>query len=439
VLQASYARGDARNSHRRAPVSIVDLLSTTKTPTRSAARRLPSHLSRRRLRLLLRRILSKPRDGARFSRAHFSTSRWPPRREIATHVHSSHGQRSRAPTVSTSRWPPSAAYAHVLLVPRAAVLARPLQHLEVAALAAYAHVALSTGSRSRAPTSAPRGGRPRAPRARARLPVPRAAVLARPLQRLEVAALRRVRARQLVPRAAVLARPLQDLEVAALRRAQARPRVPRAVRSRAPTSAPRGGRPTPRSCTCTSLSHGQPFSRAHFSTSRWPPSPRTCTCTCPTGSRCRAPTAGPRGGRPSPRRSTSPRQSHGQPFSRSHFSTSRWPPRRGSTCLSPRAVVLARPLQHLEVAALRRVRARPRSTGSRLAQPLQHLQLAAPRRVRARPLVPRAVPAFPDPTSPADTGNALLLPKSKTEALACACPSASSGTRVPRLLRSTAS
>jgi hypothetical protein len=31
VLQASYARGDARNSRRRAPVSIVDLLSTTKT------------------------------------------------------------------------------------------------------------------------------------------------------------------------------------------------------------------------------------------------------------------------------------------------------------------------------------------------------------------------------------------------------------------------
>ena len=59
VLKASYARGDARNSRRRAPVSIVDLLSTTNTPTRSAARRLPSHLSRRRLRLLLRRILSK--------------------------------------------------------------------------------------------------------------------------------------------------------------------------------------------------------------------------------------------------------------------------------------------------------------------------------------------------------------------------------------------
>ena len=88
-----------------------------------------------------------------------------------------------------------------VLIPPAAVLPRPLQHLEVAALR----------------------------RARARPLVPRAAVRARPLQHLEVAALRRPRTRPPVPRAFVLARPLQHLKVAALRRVRARPPVPRAA------------------------------------------------------------------------------------------------------------------------------------------------------------------------------------------------------------------
>ena len=98
---------------------------------------------------------------------------------------------------------------------------------------------------------------------------------------------------------------------------------PTGSRSRAPTSAPRGGRPPPLPST----------------------SPR------PTGSRSRAPISAPRGGRPSPPTRTSPRptgifsrahfstsrwspsaanahvhSSHGQPFSRAHCSTSRWPP-----------------------------------------------------------------------------------------------------------------
>ena len=63
----------------------------------------------------------------------------------------------------------------------------------------------------------------------ARVLVPRAAVRARPLQHLETAAPRRSLARLLVPRAAVRARPLHHLELAFLRRVCARPFVPREV------------------------------------------------------------------------------------------------------------------------------------------------------------------------------------------------------------------
>ena len=69
----------------------------------------------------------------------------------------------------------------------AALLARPLEDLEVAGPS----------------------------RGLARLVVPRAALLARPLEDLEVAVPSRIRARASVPRAALLARPLEDLEVAA--------------------------------------------------------------------------------------------------------------------------------------------------------------------------------------------------------------------------------
>ena len=128
---------------------------------------------------------------------------------------------------------------HTSSCPTGPVLARPLQLLDVAALRRVAHVHLSTGS-SRAPTSAPRGGHS-------------------------------------TPRARTCPRPTGS-------------------RSRAPTSAPRGGRPSP--LPSVSSFHRQPFSRAHFSTSRWPLSAAHAHV----------------------------HLSHGQPFSRAHLSTSRWPP-----------------------------------------------------------------------------------------------------------------
>ena len=72
---------------------------------------------------------------------------------------------------------------------------------------------------------------------------------------------------------------------------------PTGSRSRAPTSASRGGRHPP----------------------------RTRTSTRPTGSRSRAPTSASRGGRHPPLRAHV-HSSHGQPFARAHFSTSSWPP-----------------------------------------------------------------------------------------------------------------
>ena len=86
------------------------------------------------------------------------------------------------------------------LVPRAPVLARPPQHLQVASLR----------------------------RGRARPPVPRTPVLMRPPQHLQVASQRRPFARVRVPRAPVLTRPLEHLKVASRRRGRARPPVPRA-------------------------------------------------------------------------------------------------------------------------------------------------------------------------------------------------------------------
>ena len=155
--------------------------------------------------------------GQPFKRAHFRTSRWPPYAAYA-HVPSSHGQPFSRAHFSTSRSrrataprggrarPPHARQ----LVPRAAVRARPLQHLEVAAICrARARPSCSTGSRSRAPTSASRGGRP--PPLSARILVPRAVVLACPLQHIKVAAPRRVLTqvfftRQATPRVHVLKR-----------------------------------------------------------------------------------------------------------------------------------------------------------------------------------------------------------------------------------------
>ena len=148
--------------------------------------------------------------------------------------------------------------------------------------------------------------------------------------------MRRPRARPRVPRAVVLARPLQSLEVAALQG-----RGPRT--SPCPTDS-RSARPLHHLEGC--------------------PSPRTRTSPCSTGSRSRAPT------------STSPevaalRRERARPpcptGSRSRAPTSevsRWPFAAASrTSLVPRAAVLARPLQNLEVAALRRSHASTCSTG----------------------------------------------------------------------------
>ena len=72
-------------------------------------------------------------------------------------------------------------------------------------------------------------------RPRARPLVPRAAVRARPTQHIEIPALRRVVARKLVPLAPVRARPLQHIEVPPRCRERARPVVPRkSVRARPP-------------------------------------------------------------------------------------------------------------------------------------------------------------------------------------------------------------
>ena len=184
------------------------------------------------------------------------------------------------------------------------------------------------------------------------------------------------------------------------------------IRSRAPTSASRGGRTSPRARTAR-----------------------------PTGSRSRAPTSEPRGGRPSPRTCTSlfPRaavrarplqrlevaalrryvhvsQFHGQPLSRAHFSTSQVAALAGVRCKT-RASVCARPLQRLELSGRRHRLTRsshvsssppPCSTGIRArahfsvsgrpprckpdgdisrkilrSQRLQLLELSAPRRARA--------------------------------------------------------
>ena len=194
--------------------------------------------------------------GQSFSRAHFSTSRWPRSAAHRAHVSSSHGQPFARAHFSTSRWPPLTA-----TCARPSSTRLPRAHEPSARRARRAA--------PRAPTSAPRGGRPPPP-TRTSL-VPRAVVLARPLQHLEVAALRRRLARLLVPRAVVLARPLQHLEVASPRASRARLLVPRAVvlarpLQRLEVAARRRG-------AHVHSSHGQSF-RAPTSAPRGPPTPQ---------------------------------------------------------------------------------------------------------------------------------------------------------------------
>ena len=242
--------------------------------------------------------------GQPFSRAQFSTSRWPPSAANA-HVHSSHGHPFAPPAPRGGHHPPRTRTSSCPTGSRS-----PLQHLEVATLRSAR--TLVTDIHSYAPTStsrwplfaanarlvpraavrtrpsAPRGGRsaqykPRLfhgqPFARAhfstsRRPdrprptrplVPRAAVRARPLQYLEVPPTfaPSTSTRLLVPRAAVRARPLQYLETAVIGRGRiARPLVPRAaVRTLASLEVA-----VVRAVAHVSSSHGHPFARAHFST-----------------------------------------------------------------------------------------------------------------------------------------------------------------------------
>ena len=128
----------------------------------------------------------------------------------------------------------------------------------------------------------------------------------------------------------VLARPPQHLQVASPRRSPARLLVPLA-----------------------------PFSRAHRNTSRWPLAAA----------------------------SSHVPESHGHPFRRAHRNTSRWPSIAAqSHVCCPTGTRAARPLQHLQVASLRRVRARqlvPRAPV--LTRPLKHIQVASPPRSRTSP------------------------------------------------------
>ena len=313
---------------------------------------------------------------------------------------------------------PSAASAHV--VPRAPVLTRPLQHLQVASVehpfcaplqqvpslltrptgtrsdapTAAPPGALpaprtrtcprSTGTRSDAPTAAPPGALP-APRqstcssstgtrsdaptaappgallrrVRARPLVPRPPVLMRPLQHLQVPSKRRVLARVLVPRAPVLTRPLQHLQVPFLRRALARHPV-----------------------------HGHPFSRAHCSpdapTAGLPGAlhtPRTRTCSRPTGTRSREPTAAPPGALP-----------------------------RRQQARGPQAPVLTRPLQHSRCPP-RAAIIRHRPTGTRSHAPTAGTSRCPP--FAANLHVPRPTGTRSDAPTAAPPGG-LLQPRTCT-------------------------
>ena len=340
-------------------------------------------------------------QGQPFSRNHLSTSRWPPNAAYA-HVDVPHGQSFSRNHFSTSSWPYSAARARPLApravvlaqplrtragrpsprtrtstCPRAAVRARPLQHLEVATLrrdahvysshgqsfarahfnisrppfAAFSHVSRSTRSRSRAPTLASRGGRtpPRsctsdsstgsrsraptsAPRGRSSQPrtsLSHAQPSRAPTSASRGGALRRPRARVLVPRAVALSRPLQSLEVAALRRARARILIPREVVCARPAAVYPSGGPAANGAR-RRAPLGSPLARAHCQHLEWPTLAACRTCTRPT-----------RPGQSLRRRSlhsipevaascrvsrTSPRSHREVKFRRAHCSVSRWPP-----------------------------------------------------------------------------------------------------------------
>ena len=175
--------------------------------------------------------------------------------------------------------------------------------------------------------------------------------------------------------------------------------APRADVRAAPTSAPRGGRPSPRH-QHVAWSHGQPFARAHFNAPRGGrPTPRTRTsCSSHGQSFSPAPTSAPRGGRPSPPALARPLRPPGSRSRAPRCSTSRWPPRQPRTRTSTRPTgsrSRARPLGISEVAALRRERAR-------LLAPTEHGRSRAPtsaprggrpasRASRTSSSVPRAV------------------------------------------------
>jgi hypothetical protein len=120
-------------------------------------------------------------------------------------------------------------------VPRAAVRAQPLQHLEMPALCrVFARPPVPLAPFCARPLQRLEVPAPRCLLARPL--IPRAAVRARPLQYLEVPFKRRDRARFRVPRAFVCTRPLKHLEVPAVRRTRARPLVPRAAVRETPST-----------------------------------------------------------------------------------------------------------------------------------------------------------------------------------------------------------
>ena len=145
---------------------------------------------------------------------------------------------------------------------------------------------------------------------------------------------------------------------------------PTRTSSDAPTAAPPGGRTAPRPRTF-SRPTGTRSDAPHFKHLQVASLPRPRTCTRPTGTRSHAPTAAPPGGLPTPRPRTSTRSTG----TRSDAPTAapQGPSlRRGlARPRVPRASVLTRPLQHLQLASPAprpRTSSCPRGTRSRVSR-----------------------------------------------------------------------
>ena len=213
-----------------------------------------------------------------------------------------------------------------------------------------------TERRSRAPTAAPPGGRH--PRLRGKSLVPRSAVRARPLQHLQVAAKRgfgQVLSSHGQPFARAHCSTSRWPPLAAQAQVHSSHGAPFA---RAHCSTSRW--PPPRHRRKSTRPTERPFARAHCSTSRWPPSAAACKFSRPTDSRSRAPTAAPPGGR-----HARPWRKSARPTERRSRAPTAAPPGGrhrgiGQVPLIPRSAVRSRPLQHPQGG--RRSRPRRKST-----------------------------------------------------------------------------